>query len=373
MTRQHAASVLAAALVAGVLASIPTEVQSIGVCYGMNSDVLPSASEVVELYQSNGITGMRIYAPNADMLVALGGTGIALIMDVGNDQLAALASGPDAASSWFKANVLAYPSVNIRYITVGNEVEGSDPQSQNILLAMQNINAVLSMAGLSDTIKVSTAVHSGVITGFPPSKGTFSDHASHVPAIVKYLANTGAPLLANMYPYFSYIGTPEMDINYALFTRSSTVVQDGTNTYQNLFDSLVDTFYFALESAGAQNVRIVVSETGWPSAGAPDANVSNAQTYNQNLINHVGIGTPKMPQPVETYIFAMFNENQKPGLETEKHFGLFNGADKSPAYPIIFGNKSDRSHAWVHPTFKVLKMVILSVVIVTVFLKHQLD
>jgi hypothetical protein len=133
------------------------------------------------------------------------------------------------------------------------------------------------------------------------------------------------------------MGTPGIDINYALFTSSGTVVQDGGKAYQNLFDALVDTFSYALESAGAGSVGIVVSETGWPSAGAPDATVRNAQTYNQKLINHVRNGTPKMPQQLETYIFAMFNENQKSGLETEKHFGLFN-PDKSPAYLIIFNS-----------------------------------
>ena len=315
--------------------------QSIGVCYGVYGDVLPSASEVVQLYQSNGITGMRIYIPNADTLAALGGTGIALIMDVSNGQLASLASGPDAATSWVQANVLAYPTVNIRYIAVGNEVEASDPQSQNILPAMRNMNAALSAAGLGDKIKVSTAVHSGVTAGFPPSNGTFSYHGgSHMPPIAQYLASTGAPLLANVYPYFAYMGTPEIDINYALFTSSGTVVQDGDNAYQNLFDALVDTFYSALENDGAGSVGIVVSETGWPSAGAKDATLSNAQTYNQNLISHVDNGTPKRPQPLETYLFAMFNENQKPGLETEKHFGLFNGPDKLPVYPIIFNNSA---------------------------------
>ncbi|EMS45378.1 Glucan endo-1,3-beta-glucosidase, acidic isoform [Triticum urartu] len=209
-----------------------TEVQSIGVCYGVNGDGLPSASEVVQLYQSNGITGMRIYFPDADALQALSGSNIGLIID--------------------------------------------------------------------------------------------------------YLATTGAPLLANVYPYFSYVDNQaQIDINYALFTSPGTVVQDGGNAYQNLFDALVDTFYSALESAGAGSVNVVVSESGWPSAGGTAATTDNAQTYNQNLIKHVGQGTPKRPSAIEAYVFAMFNEDKKGPAEIEKHFGLFN-PDKSPAYPISF-------------------------------------
>jgi hypothetical protein len=154
--------------------------------------------------------------------------------------------------------------------------------------------------------------------------------------IARYLATTGAPLLANVYPYFAYRGNEaQIDIKYALFTSPGTVVQDGNKAYQNLFDALVDTFYSALESAGAAKVKIVVSESGWPSAGGDAATTGNAQTYNQNLINHVGKGTPKRPGGIEAYIFAMFNEDKKGGAETEKHFGLFK-PDKSPAYKINF-------------------------------------
>ncbi|KAM0905873.1 hypothetical protein ACQ4PT_017152 [Festuca glaucescens] len=336
MARQHAASVLAAALVVGILAYIPAEVRSIGVCYGVQGDPMPSASDVVKLYVSRGITGMRIYEANAETLAALDGTGIDLIVDVPNGQLAKMASSPDAASEWVQDNVVAYPGVSIRYIAVGNEVNGNEPLAQNILPAMQNMNAALSLAGF-EQIKVSTAVQSGVTTGYPPSHGTFSPESAHMPPIALYLAKTGAPLLANVYPYFAYTGTPGIDIKYALFTSSGTVVQDDNGlAYQNLFDALVDTFYAALQSAGAtDDVGIVVSESGWPSAGATAATVSNAKAYNQGLIDHVSHGTPKVPQPLEMYIFAMFNENRKKGAETEKHFGLFN-PDMSSAYDINF-------------------------------------
>ncbi|CAO2195824.1 unnamed protein product [Urochloa humidicola] len=332
MAKQDAASsMLALALLLGTLAAIPTGVQSIGVCYGVNGNALPSAGDVVQLYKSKGINLMRIYFPDHNALQALSGTNIGLVMDLPTSDLASIASDPNAAATWVRDHVQAFPGVSFRYIAVGNEVAGGD--TGKILPAMRNINAAVSNAGLG-SIKVSTAVQSGVTQGFPPSQGTFS--AGHMGPIAQFLQSTGAPLLANIYPYFSWAGNQgQIDINYALFTSPGTVVQDGGNAYQNLFDALVDTMYSALEKAGAGNVNIVVSESGWPSAGGVGASTWNAQTYNQNLINHVWKGTPKRPGAIETYIFAMFNEDQKNGAETEKHFGLFN-PDKSPAYPISF-------------------------------------
>nr|XP_010938735.2 glucan endo-1,3-beta-glucosidase-like [Elaeis guineensis] len=203
---------------------------------------------------------------------------------------------------------------------------------------MNNIQSALSANGLQGQIKVSTSVSQGVLgTSYPPSAGAFSSDASpYLGPIVNFLASNGSPLLVNVYPYLSYTGDMEdISIDYALFTSPGIVVQDGQFGYQNLFDAIVDAVYSALANAGGSNVEVVVSESGWPSAGGTAASPDNARTYNQNLINHVGQGTPKTSgRAIETYIFAMFNEDQKPA-GIEQNWGLFY-PNEQPVYQINF-------------------------------------
>ncbi|KAL2540162.1 Glucan endo-1 [Abeliophyllum distichum] len=100
---------------------------------------------------------------------------------------------------------------------------------------------------------------------------------------------------------------------------------------------MVDSVYSALEKVGGSTIDIVVSETGWPSAGNTDATVENAKTYANNLVSHVasGQGTPKRPgKALETYIFAMFNENLKPA-GFERNFGLYY-PDMTEVYHVNF-------------------------------------
>ncbi|XP_073014358.1 glucan endo-1,3-beta-glucosidase-like [Typha latifolia] len=340
MASQRISPMVTAALILllEILVAFPKNVESIGVCYGMRGNNLPQPSDVVGLYKSNKIGSMRLYAPNTLTFQALKGTNIQLLLDVPNDNLQSIASSPQAATTWIKNNVAAYSSdVAFRYIAVGNEVIPGD-NAQYVLPAMKNIYNALSAAGLQDKIKVSTSVSQGVLgQSYPPSSGAFSSAAQQtLGPIVQFLASKGAPLLVNVYPYFSYAGNPsQIDLKYALFTSPGTVVTDGKAAYQNLFDALVDALYSALEKAGGSNVPIVVSESGWPSAGGTATTPQNAQTYNQNLIRHVSKGTPKRPgKAIETYIFAMFNENQK-AAGVEQNWGLFY-PNKQPVYQISF-------------------------------------
>ncbi|KAK2434879.1 hypothetical protein P8452_31899 [Trifolium repens] len=318
-----------------------TGVQSVGVCYGVNGNNLPSRQDVVNLYNSNGINQMRIYDPDTQALDALRGSNIDLILDVSRGTLPSLANANDA-TNWVNQYVTPYAQdVNIKYITVGNEIHPGDSEAQSILPALQNIQNAISSANLQGQIKVSIAIDMSLIgNSYPPNDGVFTADASpYIQPIINFLVNNGATLLANVYPYFAYTGDTQCSIplDYALFR------QQGNNDvgYQNLFDAQLDSVYAALEKAGAPNVKIIVSESGWPSAGGDrcgGSTIDNAATYYANLINHVksGNGTPKRPGTViETYLFAMFDENLKGGAATEQHFGVFN-PDQSPKYQLNF-------------------------------------
>ncbi|KAK6115424.1 hypothetical protein DH2020_007693 [Rehmannia glutinosa] len=281
-----------------------------GVCYGMLGNNLPPPSEVVALYKQNNIQSMRLFEPDPPTLEALQDSGIIVVLGVPNSDLQNLAASQANADTWVENNIKKYHDVLVRYIAVGNEVSPSNPDTarfaQYVLPAMNNLHNTIAKGELG--IFVSTAI----------------DHGSSWDLLSSREAGRLDPKLL-----------PQIDLNYALFTSDGVVVPGGVK-YQNLFYAILDAMYAALEKSGGSSVRIVVSETGWPSAGGDSTSVDNAKTYYTNLLKRVKDGTPKRPRRIiETYIFAMFDENQKTP-EYEKHFGIFT-PDKQSKYGLNFG------------------------------------
>ncbi|XXG87231.1 hypothetical protein AAC387_Pa11g1967 [Persea americana] len=309
-----------------------------GVCYGMQGNNLPAPVDVINLFRQYGIERIRIYDPNTDVLQALKGSKLLVSLGVRNEDIPNLSRSQEAANSWVSTFVSAYtPDVEFKYISVGNEVIPGE-NAQYVAQAIQNVHNALAAAGIR-TIKVSTVVAGvALATSSPPSQGAFTSEAmSAMTLVVSVLSSMGSPLMVNVYPYFAYAADPaHISLPFATFTAGSPPVHDGNLAYWNLFDAMVDAFYWATEKVGGTNVDIVVTETGWPTAGNGNfTSPTLAQVYNTNLKNHVkNNGTPKRPSSqIDTYIFAMFNENLKqPGIE--QNWGIF-FPDKKPVYPLF--------------------------------------
>ncbi|KAL8256119.1 hypothetical protein R6Q59_031186 [Mikania micrantha] len=329
----------------------PLLVTSIGINYGRIANNLPSPEKAVSLVKSIGADKVKLYDADPKVLKAFAGTGIEFIVGIGNEYLSKL-QDPTIAQSWVKSNVESYlPETKITSIAVGNEVLTLNDASLSgcLLLAMQNIHTALINLKLDRQVTVTTAHSLAVLqTSYPPSAGAFRDDLKDcILPILDFLSKTCSPFLINAYPFFAYkANSKEVSLDFVLFQANAGIVDSGNNLhYDNMLFAQIDAVYAALDRLGYGKLPIQISETGWPSDGDEDeagASPENAKKYNGNLFKVVNRknGTPAMPDyELNIFVFALFNENLKPGPTSERNYGLFK-PDGTPAYNLGFSGNS---------------------------------
>ncbi|MCO5572115.1 hypothetical protein L7F22_025866 [Adiantum nelumboides] len=325
---------------------------SLGINYGKVANNLPAPAEVVRIIQSISLSKAKLYDTDPLVLKTFRNTGISFLVAVKNEDLGSL-SEQAAAMTWVQQNILVYyPDTQIIGIVVGNEIfsQTSTNQWPQVLPAMLNIYAALMHLGLQDKIMVSTTHSFSLLSAsFPPSTGAFQESLgnTYIKPILSFLSATGAPFMINAYPFFAFKDNPTtVSLGYVLFEPNDGFVDSSNGLrYYNMFDAQLDAVYWAISRLGYNNVSILVSETGWPSAGDKDeagATVGNAQSYHANLFQHLlkSTGTPLKPNTsLDVYLFALFNEDEKDGAASEKHYGLFQ-PDGTKVYSFDFSQLS---------------------------------
>lgn len=332
---------------------------NIGINYGQIANNLPTPQNVVPLLSKVGASRVKLYDADPRVLRAFANTGVEFVVGLGNEFLSKMID-PQAAQAWVKTNVQPYlPATKITSITVGNEVLTFNDTSLSGCLfpAMQSVHSALVTLGLDKQVTVTTAHSLAILeSSYPPSAGAFrKDLKGCIVQILDFHAKTGSPLLVNAYPFFAYKGNPkQVSLDYVLFQSNQGIVDPVSNLrYDNMLFAQIDAVYHAMAALGfKKSPTVQISETGWPSKGDEDevgASVENAKKYNGNLIKLVGQkkGTPMRPNtPLDVYVFALFNENMKPGPTSERNYGLFK-PDGTAAYQLAgisdSGNKTTSS------------------------------
>lgn len=315
----------------------------LGINYGQIANNLPSPSRVAVMLQSLNVSRLKLYDADPNVLLAFSNSNVEFIIGLGNEYLQDM-TDPIKAQNWVQQHLQPHiTQTKITCITVGNEVfMGNDTRLwSNLLPAMKMVYSTLVNLGLDKQVIV-TSAHSFNIIGnsYPPSSGTFrQDLAEYIQAILNFHSQIKSPFLINAYPFFAYKDNPnQISLEYVLFQPNPGMTDPNTNLhYDNMLYAQVDAVYSAIKAMGHTDIEVMISETGWPSKGDPDevgSTPENAALYHSNLLNRIQArqGTPAKPSvPIDIYVFALFNENLKPGPTSEKNYGLFY-PDGTPVY-----------------------------------------
>ncbi|KAJ4891129.1 hypothetical protein Rs2_30877 [Raphanus sativus] len=318
----------------------------VGINYGQIANNLPSPSRVAVLLRSLNITRVKLYDADPNVLLSFSNSQVDFMIGLGNEFLQNMSADPTRAQSWLQQRLQPHiAKTRITSIVVGNEIFKTNDRVliSSLLPAMKAVYSALTGLGLEKQVTVTSAHSLDMLqTSYPPSSGSFKEEfVQFLQPILDFHSQIKSPFLINAYPFFAYKDSPkEIPLEYVLFQPNQGMVDPNTNLhYDNMLFAQIDALYAAIKTLGHTDVEVRISETGWPSKGDENeigASPENAALYNGNLLRLVQErkGTPgKRSVPIDVYVFALFNENLKPGPTSERNYGLFY-PDGKPVYNV---------------------------------------
>ncbi|GAB2240024.1 hypothetical protein Droror1_Dr00020542 [Drosera rotundifolia] len=309
---------------------------SFGVNWGTLSLHRLSPRTALNLLHRNRISKVKMFDSDPEVMQALAGSGIEVMVGIPNEELGSVAGSAEAADAWVKGKLVGFVGrngVDVRYIAVGNEpflTSYSGQYQSYVMPALLNLQQSLVKANLASYIKLVVPCNADAYGSSLPSQGAFRPELTTIMTqLASFLNSNGSPFVVNIYPFLSLYGNADFPQDYAFFEGTNHAVMDGSNVYYNAFDGNYDTLVAALNRIGYGQIPIVIGEIGWPTDGALSANLTAARVFNQGLVNHVlsGKGTPLRPgiPPVAVYLFSLLDEGAKSTLpgNFERHWGIF--------------------------------------------------
>ncbi|KAJ4814958.1 hypothetical protein LUZ62_027524 [Rhynchospora pubera] len=347
---------------AGPVASIDNSgigaVSGLGVNWGTVTYHPLPIDTVVQLLKDNNIKKLKLFGVEHEILTALAGSDIEVMVTVTNDHLADMGSF-DAVKEWVKVNLIHYlelkKGVNIAYVAVGNEpfLKDYNGKYNNVVFpALKNIQNALNAANYS-RIKATIPINADVLyspdINHVPSAGVWrKDIADLMNQIVAFYHKNSAPFTVNIHPFLSlYYGKGKFPVDYAFFDGNSKPLMDMGASYTNVLDANYDTLVTVLNKAGYKNMPIIVGEIGWPTDGDINANVTLAQKFYKGLVKHLATkkGTPlRTNNQMNVYLFSLIDEEDKsilPG-DFERHWGIFS-YDGQPKFELDITGKGGKN------------------------------
>ncbi|XP_073147935.1 glucan endo-1,3-beta-glucosidase 8-like isoform X2 [Henckelia pumila] len=248
--------------------------------------------------------------------------------------------------------------MHVTYVVLGNQPYSKsffkNKTYQHTVEKLDLLQNALEARGYGNEIKATTPHYNDLLNMYrnksvKPSEAEFlPEFRDRMTEYLRVLRKNNAPAMLNVIP-MQYILENNLDVSFAFMDGKSSykVIDNNGLVYDNAFELLYDSFLWAMIKTGHGDVKLVVSQIGWPTDALPGASTANAERFHKYFLPYItsGIGTPLRPgMNIDAFLQNLSDEN-KLGLKWgayQRHWGVyeFNGV---PKYKIDFTGQGHKT------------------------------